>query len=429
MSSFSSYSSCDVDDNTPTVWLGDELDCQGNWTHCGHFGLDFVCENATGSCPNENDVLCASPEPVPLSDPTAATTLKVIAYNVWELRYLYYQTGQRERTCRIPRELFRLHPDVDVIVFNEVFMGGCFSVYNESMEESELTIRDILDQYGFIHYTETVGSPPQPPRKLENGGVFIASRWPILREDSFVYNESVPLTADDISGKGAVYVQIEKSVGGESKTYHVLGTHLQATQRANADAVRVAQATQMYELMRKQNIPAGEPVIYAGDLNARNGTQHGHDVISALHSEVPDIVGERIYTYDGVENTLLNSTGQSWIDYVLYSTFHLQPVYATLEVVRPMSSQPFDVCMLSLSPFPTYPFSERCLLEISTWDLADHYAVLGVFDFEEVSSSASTPGVTDVTTDAPDFTTDSGFVISSGHLLIALTYFLALISV
>ncbi|XP_003730466.1 uncharacterized protein LOC100888731 [Strongylocentrotus purpuratus] len=385
--------SCYVEEGTPTVWLGDEQDinaCQANETSCALFGLDFICEDPNGGdfepCTEGTKVLCASPLPIPLAAPTPVSTFRVIAYNVWELRYLYYQNGQRERTCRIPREVIRLHPDVDVIVFNEAFMGGCFSEFNSSIGASILTFRDILTQYGFIYYTDTVGDPPQLP-KLENGGVFIASRWPIIKQDNSIYRFSVPATADAISGKGAVYAMVEKTVGGNSMTYHILGTHLQATSRDSADTIRLNQALEMRNFMLKQNISDDEPVIYAGDLNAKNGTQHGDDVIQVLGATIPDFIGERIYTYDGPENDLLISNSTSWIDYVVFSQTHLQPQIATLEVVRPRSQQPFDVCMLSLAVVPTYADSVRCFANRTVTDLADHYAVLGVFEFGSMTSS------------------------------------------
>ena len=86
---------------------GDEEDdyfCMAEPSHCAHFGLDFVCEDPNGGdfgpCENGTKVKCASPPAFPLAAPTPANHFRVIAYNIWELRYLYYQNGQRERTCR-----------------------------------------------------------------------------------------------------------------------------------------------------------------------------------------------------------------------------------------------------------------------------------------------------------------------------------------
>ena len=374
---------------------GDEEDryfCMAEPSHCAHFGLDFVCEDPNGGdfgpCENGTKVKCASPPALPLAAPTPANHFRVINYNIWELRYLYYQTGQRERTCRILREVIRLHPDVDAIVFNEVFMGGCFAIFNTTVGASVMNLRDILVQYGFVYFTKNVGETRELP-KFENGGVFIASRWPITKYDSVIYTSSVPLTADALSAKGSMYARIEKTIGEVTKTYHVLGTHLQATGRPTADEVRVNQSTEMHELMLKQNISPNEPVIYAGDLNCNNGSDHAVDVIGALDATVPRRIGERIYTSDGEENDLKDSTGKSWIDYALYSNLHRQPSSATIQVVRPMSPEPFEVCMTALATYPVYPNSSACLETTMTQDLADHYAVMGVFEYDDLDEPST----------------------------------------
>ena len=181
-------------------------------------------------------------------------------------------------------------------------------------------------------------------------------------------------------------------------TYHVLGTHLQATKQETAPEVRVNQSTEMHELMLKQNISPNEPVIYAGDLNCNNGTDHAVDVIGALDATVPRRIGERMYTTDGEENDLKDSTSKKWIDYALYSNLHRQPSSATMQVVRPLSPEPFEVCMSALATYPVYPNSSVCRETRMTQDLADHYAVMGVFEYDDPVITTPEP----TTTTQPD---------------------------
>lgn len=272
-----------------------------------------------------------------------------------------------------------MHPDVDVIVFNEAFMGGCFASGGQSLD-----FRDILSFYGFTEYTMTVGNVPKFP-KVENGGVFIASKWPITRTRRHVYTYSERTTADSLSQKGTVYAKVEKNVGGETKNYHIFGTHLQAFERRNSSLVRVLQAQEMYNFKEEQNIPNGEAVIYAGDLNADqiNDPEHAEEVIGELRGIVPPIVGEYQSSYNrGINDIFLNtpSTG-SWIDYALYSSEHLIPTKSTLQVVRPRGQEPFRVCLNAIPPGYSYPESARCLRSKEITDLADHFAVMGTFDF------------------------------------------------
>nr|XP_054759906.1 sphingomyelinase C 2-like [Lytechinus pictus] len=409
---------CDVDDGQPTVWLGDEDDayfCEASAEHCDHFGLDFICEDPSGGslrpCIIGTKVKCASPPAVPLTDPTPATTIRVLAYNVFELRYLYYQSGQRERTCRIPRKVFSMHPDIDVIVFNEVFMGGCFAPFNNTIETSILTIRNILDQYGFIYYTDTVGVG-EPFPKIENGATFIASRWPIVKNDSRVFDIAEPYSW---MAKGVVYAMINKTVAGQSVMYHVFGTHMQAFRTPNADYVRVAQATIIHDFMLEQDIGDDEPVIFGGDLNARLNTTNGDDVVDALDATLPTIIGELNVTYDHENNDVFDENNDTnwWLDYVLYSRSHIQPEAATIQVVRPRMSTPLEVCSTAVSPFPSYPNSDQCVEIKNITDLSDHYAVLGTLQYR---IDFLTP--TDFQT-----TTDSGTgYLTSNNLVVSLTF-------
>lgn len=373
-------------------------DCQEDSPGCPYFGLESICDDPDGGefppCENGNKLLCASPPAVPLTNPTSVSTLRVLAYNILELPYPTWQDGQRERTCRIPHEVFRLHPDLDVIVFNELIQGGCFSIFNPAINSSVLNFRDILTQLGFSHFTENVGQPVQPPH-LVNGGTFIASRWPIVRDDSHVYTAADNSTLESLAAKGAVYAEIIKTVGESIMNYHILGTHMQSTDTPPSEKVRVKQAEEMRKLMEMQNISPNAPVIYAGDLNVINGTSHGSDVIDMLNATQPPTIGEYMYTYDGPENDLLNHTEYrnytGWIDYVLYSNNHLQPTSATVEVVRPQLAEPIDICVSANESIPIYATSNRCLRRIQTRDLSDHFGVLGVFEFPSATDAIFDP--------------------------------------
>ncbi|XP_071963890.1 sphingomyelinase C-like [Antedon mediterranea] len=375
----------------PSVWV--DVECNRTETSvCDQFGLEYICFNDNQCKTNGTKrVMCASPEAIPLVPVKDVNEIRVISYNVWELRYLYYQSGQRERTCRIVRQLISMHPEVDVICFNEVFMGGCFS-------NSSLTIRDILTQYGFVYYTETVGTPTTI-LKPENGGVFIVSRWPIIRKAQHVYDNAAYSTTDFLSGKGAMYVEIEKTVKNISRRYHVLGTHLQAQERFETQSVRVAQAKEMYMFKRRQSIPADEPVMYVGDLNCDwvDTQNHAEDVINTLHSSEPERIGELNYTYDRSLNDVFPGTPiedktSQWLDYALYSNEHLLPDSSSVQVIRPLA-QPFEICSVSLFPGYRFPDEQRCRRTRVMSDLSDHFPVLGHFIF---------PVVLEETTDEPN---------------------------
>ncbi|XP_006818960.1 uncharacterized protein LOC102808101 [Saccoglossus kowalevskii] len=382
-------------DDRPQVWLGRAtFECDLlTPDYCGMFGLEYVCSadfQVWDKCyfSTAKNVLCAVPE-ITLSEPTPATTFKTLAYNVYELRLLYYQSGQRERTCRILTQIFTRHGDVDAIIFNEAFMGGCFPQHGASF-------RQIMEYYGFSYYTGTVGETLSKPP--ENGGVFIASRWPILHWDKRVYENTIVLTDDWMSAKGAIYAEIEKTVDGKTRKYHVLGTHLHAGDGARGgDEVRLNQSIEMHELMLRQNVPTDEAVIYGGDFNTDYYTDQDwlKRMLDALESIVPEPVGYINVTSDDEYNNIKTDPRDievgddpdwvpgSWIDYVVYSYSHLVPVTSSQESVKYVADTPFTVCMDDVRPFGVhfYPYSSKCRQNQTITDLSDHYAVLGRFEY------------------------------------------------
>ncbi|XP_077984202.1 uncharacterized protein LOC144438869 [Glandiceps talaboti] len=359
----------------PQVELGDALpECDLDESYCGKFGLDFVCTETyrfRHPCKDRGqNVICSSPDKN-LAPATPATTLKVLAYNVWERGYTYYQNGQHERTCRIPQQIFDLYGDLDVIVFNEAFMGGCFPY-------DGVSFRDMLTQYGFEHFTKTLGEEDR--EDTQNGGVFIASRWPIVKESERIYKNAAQPSPDNVSDKGLVYAKIEKETNSGKRIYHILGTHMLAGLHGDEGVkIRALQAKEMRMFVEEQNITAEEPVIYAGDLNT---DLHGTDrrweqMLEIFQANMPGIVGDLNVTIDYENNDVRVSPedGGKWLDYVIYSNQHLMPNNASQESIKFVDENPFEVC---IQPLPT---QEPCQLAMNITDLAEHYAVLGRFDF------------------------------------------------
>ncbi|XP_070554661.1 uncharacterized protein [Ptychodera flava] len=389
----------ECDDDRPHVWLGYATsECDLTEDHCAMFGLEFVCMadyvegddcyRTTG--PERKNVLCASPKKQ-LSPPSPATTLKVLAYNIWELRYLYAQRGQIERTCRIPQQIFEHHGDVDAIIWNEVIMGGCFP-------NDGISLRQVLNQYGFVHHTKLLANGTRDMyRRPENGGIFISSRWPIVKEDEWIYKHTTEPSPDSLMSKGAAYAKIEKTVDSQTRFYHLFGTHLQAHEGDRYAEQRALQAKEMHTLMKKQNIPVDEAVIYGGDLNTDMYTSPDQwdQVLQILEADMPPIVGPLNITDDNQNNDLIHPNDTSWskwIDYVIYSNQHLIPNNASQESIKYVD-EPFEVCMRSSLPARrhTYPYEVMCQQSWYVTDLSDHYAVLGRFDFSEPTDPILNP--------------------------------------
>ncbi|XP_071949672.1 sphingomyelinase C-like [Antedon mediterranea] len=363
---------------------------------CSVFGLDFVCSSS--SCDSAGtgctaEALCAAPEAQPLTEATSANNLQVVAYNIYELDYLYdpdilnlpklyVYSGQRERTCRIPLNILQNHPHADVLVMEELFMGGCFP--------DDLDFRDLLNYYGFTFVTPNVGVEEEEgdnPLIYENGGVAIASRWPIVYYEDHVFTNSDPTTTDAYASKGVMYAHIMKSDGNGAVPYHVFGTHMQAEVGSRRETVREAQAAEIFDFIEGFGISSSEAVIMAGDFNAdlNNYPDHAYRVLSQMGGVLPSKVGPLQTTWDPLTNELIISSNEpdhQWLDYVVLSSSHLTvDVSANLVAFKPQDPNAFSVCISATTGDYVSSKSSDCNQSLEVTNLSDHYAVVGSFIF------------------------------------------------
>jgi endonuclease/exonuclease/phosphatase family metal-dependent hydrolase len=359
----------------PQVWLGTSPLCEATQQDCDVLGLIYVRSSSAGDgfpCLSGTKALCEVPNVVlEPAEPDRLTRFTVVQYNVMDRPYWVGHEGQRERVCRIPHALARSiasQERVDAIVFNESFSGIC---------AGGLELTDLLAQYGWPHHLRPVSTWWKP----SNGGIFIASKWPIVASKHMVYTAC--RFPDCLAAKGVQYARIEKTLHGRTKRYHVFGTHMQAWGGAAAAAVRSAQAGEMAEFIERQHIAPTEPVILAGDLNTRGPDTHQFQAfIDILGVSMPPIVGARRATMD-VDNTLFGR-GPWWVDYVLPSQAHQRPTRAELEAFALRAEREFAICLeAGLRPFYVGPYDTACRKTLHVRDLSDHYPVIGRFEFND----------------------------------------------
>ncbi|CAH1785891.1 unnamed protein product [Owenia fusiformis] len=347
---------------------------------CGLFGLQD--NDGSGFCNTENKRKCVA---IPTSSKFTTdgiNTLNVMSYNIFERRFAISHDGQVERTCRIPKMIAEKFNTVDVVVFQEVFMGGCWP---------DINMRELLNFYGFPYTTETIDGSGDF-LQVENGGVFIASRWPIVESKAHVYAAFDSFTADRLSKKGVMYAQIRKTFNGASKSFHIFGTHMQAEKGASTDRARVAQAREMNTFRGSLRIPSSEPVIYAGDFNVDkiHERTHANDVMGALDATVPAVSGALTGTLDTNKNELARLGKSSddpsvqWLDYVVYNNKHQVPRSVSMVAHDVKADQSFKVCwcegcILKSNDY-LYPGSS-CSNVKGIRDLSDHFPVTAKFVF------------------------------------------------
>jgi len=241
----------------------------------GHVGEDW-CEKG------HMKVRCVSPAAPSYAPPTQANILNVLTYNIFERNHFISRDGQMERTCRIPRWIATAHPEIDVISFQEAFMGGC------AHQQSTGDIRALLTQYGFSYQSDQLNRHIHGLNntvKSQAGGVFVASKWPIAQQEQYIYMTNT-LSWDHLAAKGVIYAKIIKRVNNISKQYHIFSTHtIHAAGEGQEDVqqARYNQVTELYKWVDSLNIPKDEAVIYAGDFNQ---DIHDKDKIGLLLSKI-----------------------------------------------------------------------------------------------------------------------------------------------
>ncbi|CAH1778035.1 unnamed protein product [Owenia fusiformis] len=347
---------------------------------CSLFGLQD--DDGTGFCDTGNKHKCVAIPSSSKFTPDGVNTLNVMSYNIFERRFAISHDGQVERTCRIPKMIADKFNTIDVVVFQEAFMGGCWP---------DISMRDLLIFYGFIYITETIEGSGDL-QQIENGGVFIASRWPIVESRFHVFEAYTHFTGDALSKKGVVYTKIKKRINDASKYFHIFGTHMQAQKGAGPAQARVNQAREMNSFSDSLNIPISEAVIYAGDFNVDKIDERTHlnDIMVALDATVPAVAGDLTGTYDNRRNELTNLGKASdeptveWLDYVVYSNKHQAPKSVSMVAHDVKADQAFNVCWcegcILKSSYYWYPGSSCSNIQ-GIRDLSDHFPVTAKFEF------------------------------------------------
>jgi len=299
------------------------------------FTIKYKAKYNAGTASDDIYYVIHEVEPYQLPYSTASNQLNVLAYNIYTI-LTQTKSSIDDRVGNLPAVLH----NNDVIVFSEAFNNSARSDLKKSMASEYPYNTKVVDKSG----------------ALEDGGVFIMSKWPITAEHQTVYNDC---NAEDcLSPKGVMYARIDKN----GQNYHIFGSHTQAWANDKAQAARALQFQQLRSFIDSRNIPADEAVIVAGDLNVDKLHYSSEyelmlQILNASEPEKADY-GHDV-TADDVTNNLAGD-GQEYLDYVLYLNDHLQPITATngALVRKSIANNVFG-----------------------SWEYSDHYPVLGVFSF------------------------------------------------
>lgn len=309
-----------------------------------------------------------------VAPPSAAQTpspLRVLTHNV----YLIPGAPSREERARLLAEAEYLR-GYDVLVLAELFDEEAAAPLLSSLAADYPYRTPILGAFDG-HDPDCRGADPgcwndtavrgedrkrlavPLSRVLLNGGVAVLSRWPIVEKVQGVF--TARCGEDALANKGFVYVRLDRD--GES--VHVVGVHTQASPEWDelvaavaqsaaaplarflgvppcgggdvAAAVRLAQLAQLRRYLDARDLPAGEPVVIAGDMNVDRGRAGEYRALLAVLGAEEPVYDAASHgsTWDPASNELATGDG-AWLDYVLLLAGH--------GGLRPWIERSFLVC-------------------------------------------------------------------------------------
>ncbi|RLN06313.1 hypothetical protein BBJ28_00012462 [Nothophytophthora sp. Chile5] len=310
--------------------------------------------------------------------------LSVGTYNVWMMpRKVSAFTSVSPKKNTRARLIADVLPACDVWILTECFDHRARGI-----------LLDKLADAGYFFFSPTVGHKRMNKanmRKMLNGGVVLASKYPILSVRIKLFDAACA-GADKLADKGVLYCKILK----DGLLVHVFSTHLQAWNDPLSRSMRKAQMEIMADFMRAMDIdPVNDAVLFAGDLNVNywlNKTNEEYDEMLAIfEAKDPSVVKPRRlgatlstsgkphaaaelkharkFSFDPRVNALaaegLSTDGSlELLDYILYSSAHRQPSEAT-SWIQPLTT--------------STPWFWR---KQPQYNLSDHFPVVSEFSFD-----------------------------------------------
>lgn len=286
--------------------------------------------------------------------------LQVLSYNVFLFaKSLYPNWGQEHRAQQIPAaDYFQGN---DVVVLQEAFDNS----------SSDLLMDEAATRYP--HQTPVLGRSKDgwdathggySAVTPEDGGVSVLSKWPIVRQEQFIYKEGCG--GDGFSHKGFVYTELD--VNGTH--VHVVGTHTQSTDPGcsggEAPKVRSAQFKELDAFLDGKGVPTEEQVVVAGDFNVDSFSPEYERMLSDAGLVDSDSRTGRTHSFDTEDNSLASERypddPRENLDHVLHREGHAKPDSWNNDVVDE-SSQPWTVRSWGT--------------EYTYTNMSDHYPVVG----------------------------------------------------
>ncbi|MCG3399237.1 sphingomyelin phosphodiesterase [Staphylococcus massiliensis] len=269
------------------------------------------------------------------TSPETSQNVDVLTHNVYFMPHsLYPNWGQVQRAKLIPEaDYFQGH---DIVILNELFEEDASKVLFKEMEDTYPNHTPVLGR-SKQGWDQTTGN--YRAAAIEDGGVSIASKWPIKKQEQHFYKNGCGV--DGAANKGFVYVEILKN----NKPVHVIGTHMQSEDGACVKGkdkdIRETQMAEIRNFIKEKEIPKDEPVIIGGDLNVNKGTEEYQNMFANLNASKPDAFDGWHKTWDTKTNSIAKYNYPEWppeyLDYILLDKDHAQPKNWTNTAIKAKS--------------------------------------------------------------------------------------------
>ncbi|NIF04800.1 sphingomyelin phosphodiesterase [Chryseobacterium sp. Tr-659] len=260
---------------------------------------------------------------------TAIPNIKVLAYNTFLLRDINVasttQWSQQARAEKLGEAPFL--KNYDVLLLQECFDNTAANKLRQKLLATFPYQTPVLGQTK-NGWDNTWGDWREiTSGGFENGGVMIASKYPIERMDQYIFPAGCSF--DALSLKGFVYVRILK----EGKRVHFISVHTQSTQpscNGKEVEIREQQLGIMKSFIDGLKISADEMVMYGGDFNIIKDSPEYPKMLQKLNVNAPLYKGLP-YSWDTKTNTMAAyhypypANPREYLDYILVSNDHLVP--------------------------------------------------------------------------------------------------------
>jgi endonuclease/exonuclease/phosphatase family metal-dependent hydrolase len=310
---------------------------------------------------------------VPRVTPTTETnSFTVVTYNTFLRPHIIQNDAQVARAMQMPAVLAAFQADV-------ICLQECWSKF---------AVHHIVKQLQALGYTYIVKPRKIKKLKLLPAGLITCSKFPVVSA------EFVPFTScsgpDCLATKGFLYTHIAHPALG---SVHVCNMHLQfvtaSKLKSTDEKKRVVQNEQLQlwkAFMAEKRVNPKDIVLLAGDWNfdCLQNEAEFKMLLQELQVQLPELQGAQQVSVDPENNTLVGRgnearkygcvsvlyTGENcsccpsrWVDFVVSSTVHRQPVASQCEIVP-----------VKVAPFTTQ-WMQGCQ------DLSDHYPVVTTLQY------------------------------------------------